>query len=35
VAEGIDRLFDQAGREEASFLLVDGPREILEGRVTG
>jgi protein-tyrosine phosphatase len=35
VAEGINRLFDQAGREEASFLLVDGPREILEGRVTG
>jgi protein-tyrosine phosphatase len=33
VAEGIKRLFDQAGREEASFLLVDGPREILEGRV--
>ena len=33
VAEGIKRLFDQLGEEEASFLLVDGPREILEGRV--
>lgn len=33
VAEGIKRLFDQCGREEATFLLVEGPREILEGRV--
>jgi hypothetical protein len=33
VAEGIKRLFDQAGREEAAFLLADGPRQILEGRV--
>jgi protein-tyrosine phosphatase len=33
VAEGIKRLFELAGREEASFLLVDGPKEILEGRV--
>jgi protein-tyrosine phosphatase len=33
VAEGIKRLFDQAGPEEARFLLADGPREILEGRV--
>jgi protein-tyrosine phosphatase len=33
VAEGIKRLFDQAGDEEASFLLAEGPREILEGRV--
>jgi protein-tyrosine phosphatase len=33
VAEGIKRLFDQAGKEEASFLLIDGPREILEDRV--
>ncbi len=33
VAEGIKRLFDQAGKEEGSFLLVDGPREILEGTV--
>ena len=35
VKEGIARLFDLAGAEEASFLLVDGPREILEGRVEG
>jgi protein-tyrosine phosphatase len=35
VAEGIKRLFDQLGHEEATFLLVDGPREILEGRVEG
>ncbi len=34
VAEGIKRLFDQAGAEEASFLLIDGPREILDGKVT-
>jgi protein-tyrosine phosphatase len=33
VAEGIKRLFDQAGAEEAGFLLVEGPRQILEGRV--
>jgi protein-tyrosine phosphatase len=33
VAEGIKLLFDQAGPEEAGFLLADGPREILEGRV--
>lgn len=33
VKEGIDRLFDMAGREEATFLLGEGPREILEGRV--
>lgn len=33
VAEGIKRLIDQAGSEEAEFLLVEGPREILEGRV--
>jgi protein-tyrosine phosphatase len=33
VAEGIKRLFDQAGSEEATFLLAEGPREILEGRV--
>jgi protein-tyrosine phosphatase len=33
VAEGIKLLFDQAGKEEASFLLIDGPREILEGTV--
>jgi protein-tyrosine phosphatase len=34
VAEGIKRLFDQAGAEEATFLLEEGPREILEGRVS-
>jgi protein-tyrosine phosphatase len=33
VAEGIKRLIDQAGSEEAEFLLVEGPRQILEGRV--
>jgi protein-tyrosine phosphatase len=33
VAAGIKRLFDQAGAEEAGFLLVEGPRQILEGRV--
>ena len=33
VEEGIKRLFDQAGTEEASFLLVDGPKEILEGTI--
>jgi len=33
VREGIERLFDQLGSEDASFMLVDGPRSILEGRV--
>lgn len=33
VKEGIDRLFDMAGKEEATFLLCEGPKEILEGRV--
>jgi protein-tyrosine phosphatase len=33
VAEGIALLFDQAGPEEAAFLLEGGPREILEGKV--
>jgi protein-tyrosine phosphatase len=33
VAEGIKRLFDQAGHEEASFLLAEGPRQILDGNV--
>lgn len=33
VKKGIDSLFDQLGQEEASFLLVDGPRSILEGRI--
>lgn len=35
VRDGIKKLFDQAGPEEATFLLADGPKEILEGRVTG
>jgi protein-tyrosine phosphatase len=35
VKDGIARLFDQAGDEEATFLLTGGPREILEGRVQG
>jgi protein-tyrosine phosphatase len=34
VADGIKRLFDQAGAEEATFLLAEGPKEILEGRVS-
>lgn len=33
VAEGIKRLVDMAGKEEATFLLVEGPKEILEGRI--
>jgi protein-tyrosine phosphatase len=33
VKKGIERLFDQLGKEEATFLLADGPRAILEGRV--
>jgi protein-tyrosine phosphatase len=33
VKKGIDLVFDQLGQEEASFLLVDGPRSILEGRI--
>lgn len=33
VREGIDALFERLGEEEARFLLVDGPRAILEGRV--
>jgi protein-tyrosine phosphatase len=33
VKAGIAKLFDQAGKEEATFLLTEGPREILEGRV--
>jgi protein-tyrosine phosphatase len=33
VKDGIDRLFDMAGKEEATFLLAEGPKEILEGRV--
>jgi protein-tyrosine phosphatase len=33
VKKGIDLMFDQLGREDATFMLVDGPRSILEGRV--
>ena len=33
VKKGIDLLFDRLGKEEATFLLVDGPRSILEGKV--
>jgi protein-tyrosine phosphatase len=33
VKEGIRMLFDQIGPEEATFLLVDGPREILSGSI--
>lgn len=35
VSEGIRRLTDMAGREEATFLLVEGPAQILEGRIEG
>ena len=34
VKEGIALLYDLAGAEEASFLLIEGPKEILEGRIT-
>lgn len=33
VKEGIARLVDMAGREEAMFLLAEGPAQILEGRI--
>ena len=33
VTEGIRRLYEQIGREEAEFMLIEGPRSILEGRV--
>jgi protein-tyrosine phosphatase len=33
VKDGIARLVDMAGREEAMFLLVEGPSQILEGRI--
>jgi protein-tyrosine phosphatase len=33
VRDGIEALFERLGEEEARFLLVDGPRAILEGRV--
>ncbi len=32
VANGIDKLVQRAGREEASFMLAGGPQSILEGR---
>jgi protein-tyrosine phosphatase len=35
VKDGIARLFDMAGQEEAAFLLEGGPREILAGTVEG
>jgi protein-tyrosine phosphatase len=31
--EGIELLFSHAGREEAEFLLIEGPRRILDGEV--
>ncbi|WP_437924477.1 CpsB/CapC family capsule biosynthesis tyrosine phosphatase [Sorangium sp. So ce291] len=33
VRDGIEALFARVGEEEATFMLVDGPRAILEGRV--
>jgi protein-tyrosine phosphatase len=33
VADGIERLFELVGREEAEFLLIEGPRRILDGTV--
>lgn len=33
VREGIQLLFSRAGREEAEFLLIEGPRQILNGAV--
>ena len=33
VRDGIEALFARVGEEEATFLLIDGPRAILEGRV--
>jgi protein-tyrosine phosphatase len=33
VNKGIEALFDRAGTEEASFLLADGPRGILDGNI--
>lgn len=33
VKEGIEALFESQGQEEATFLLRDGPLEILEGRI--
>jgi protein-tyrosine phosphatase len=35
VRDGIDELFERMGDEEATFLLSEGPRHILEGRVEG
>lgn len=33
VADGIERLYELMGRDEAEFLLIDGPRNILDGTV--
>jgi len=33
VARGIERLFELAGKEESEFMLIEGPRSILEGTV--
>lgn len=33
VARGVELLEDQMGREEAAFLMVEGPRSILDGKV--
>ncbi|MGK3960257.1 tyrosine-protein phosphatase [Sorangium sp. So ce118] len=33
VRDGIEALFARVGEEEATFMLIDGPRAILEGRV--
>jgi protein-tyrosine phosphatase len=33
VAKGIRQLYDVLGKEDASFMLIDGPRAILDGRV--
>ena len=35
VRDGIKRLFDMLGKEEAAFLLSEGPKHILEGRIEG
>ncbi len=35
VAKGIEALQKRFGEEEASFLLTEGPRQILEGKITG
>jgi hypothetical protein len=35
VRRGIERLFERAGDEEARFLLIEGPLELLEPRAPG